>query len=29
MPLGLLGYKVGMTQVITADRAFEPVTVKE
>ena len=29
MPLGLLGYKVGMTQVYTADGAVEPVTVLE
>lgn len=29
MPLGLLGYKVGMTQVFTADGAVEPVTVIE
>lgn len=29
MPLGLIGYKVGMTQVYTADGAVEPVTVIE
>lgn len=29
MSLGLLGYKVGMTQVFTADGAVEPVTVIE
>jgi large subunit ribosomal protein L3 len=29
MALGLLGYKVGMTQVFTADGAVEPVTVIE
>ncbi len=29
MPLGLIGYKVGMTQVFTADGAVEPVTVIE
>jgi large subunit ribosomal protein L3 len=29
MPVGLLGYKVGMTQVFTADGSVEPVTVLE
>lgn len=29
MPLGLLGYKVGMTQVFNADGRIEPVTVIE
>jgi large subunit ribosomal protein L3 len=29
MPLGLLGYKVGMTQVFNADGVVEPVTVIE
>ena len=29
MSLGLIGYKVGMTQVFTADGAVEPVTVLE
>ncbi len=29
MPLGLLGYKVGMTQVFAADGSVEPVTVIE
>ena len=29
MPLGLLGYKVGMTQVFTENGAVEPVTVLE
>src|SRR5688572_167969 len=29
MPLGLLGYKVGMTQVFNADGSVEPVTVIE
>ncbi len=29
MPLGLIGYKVGMTQVFNADGSIEPVTVIE
>lgn len=29
MPLGLIGYKVGMTQVFNADGSLEPVTVIE
>ena len=29
MPVGLLGYKVGMTQVFNADGSVEPVTVLE
>jgi len=29
MPLGLLGYKVGMTQVFNADGSVEPVTIIE
>jgi large subunit ribosomal protein L3 len=29
MPLGLMGYKVGMTQVFTAEGAVEPVTIIE